>query len=423
MTPPFRRPFASKLKARLSELPRLMQILAGPRQVGKSTLIRQLLDDRPAESFLHCDADPQALPEMPDTTSSEPPPAHRPPSPEWLQVQWTKARDQALLWERHPLRVELGTPFLMVVDEVQKVDQWSSHIKGLWDRDRAVGTPMHVVLLGSAPLLVQQGLTESLTGRYELMWMGQWSFAEMNEAFDLTLDEYVHFGGYPGSAPLIRDEQRWRDYVRRSIVEPSIERDILAMARVDKPALLRQLFEVGCNYSGQIVSLDNVSGVLGQGHTLTLADNLTRLSQAGLLSGLHKYAHNVIPQRRSPPKFQVHDNALMTALSSYAYDEARSDRSHWGRLVESLVGAHLINTAGADTKVFYWRERNAEVDFIVEHRGGLGAIEVKLASTTGRHAGLHEFRKRYPNAKHWLIGSEDLSLGEFLRHPASFWTR
>jgi uncharacterized protein len=401
-----------------------MQILAGPRQVGKTTLVSQVLGDRPATSFRMIAADPQALPKSAAAVASDGARPHLPPSPEWLQAEWASAAEGAAIWEASNLArsTETAPPFVLVIDEIQKVEQWSSLVKGLWDADRARGSAMHVVLLGSAPLLVQQGLTESLAGRYELVRMGQWSFAEMSEAFGISLDQYIHFGGYPGSAPLIPEEERWRNYVRASIVEPSIERDVLAMTRVDRPALLRQLFELGCAYSGQVLSLDKIKRQLG-GHTETLAHNLTRLSQAGLLSGLQKYAGQVVRQRGSPPKFQVHDNALMTALSSYGFEDARMDRSHWGRQVESIVGAHLINTADADTKLFYWNESDKEVDFIVEHRGRLAAIEVKLAAGIGPHAGLHEFRRRHPEAKPWLVGSEALPLGEFLQRPASYWTR
>jgi uncharacterized protein len=387
----FRRLLGVKLEARLQEPVRLMQILAGPRQVGKTTLITQVLSDRPATSFRMIAADPQALPQAASGAGSNLSTLHLPPSAEWLQAEWASAAQRASELARSSQPQQPPRPFVLVVDEIQKVPQWSSLVKGLWDADRAHGTPMHVVLLGSAPILVQQGLTESLTGRYELLRMAQWFFTEMNQAFGTSLDEYVHFGGYPGSAPLMADEERWRNYVRSAIVEPSIERDVLAMTRVDKPALLRQLFELGCAYSGQPLSLDKVSGQLGRGHTLTLADNLLRLSQAGLLSGLQKYAGQTVRQRRSPPKFQVHDNGLMSAMSSYGVSEARADRSHWGRKVESAVGAHLINTADADTQVFYWNESDKAVDFVVEHRGRLAAIEVKLAAGGSHHTGLAEF--------------------------------
>jgi uncharacterized protein len=418
----FQRPIAAALKTRLREQPRLMQILAGPRQVGKTTLVSQVLQERPSLSFHMVAADPTALPEVTTLAVERESGAHAAPSPAWLQSQWALAAERALAWKGsdHPRRKE---PFVLVVDEVQKVPQWSSHVKGLWDADRARGAPMHVVLLGSAPLLMQQGLTESLTGRYELIRMCHWSFAEMNEAFDFTLNEYIHFGGYPGSAPMITDETRWRDYVRNAIVEPSIEKDVLEMTRVDKPALLRQLFELGCDYSGQIVSLDKVSGRMGKGHTVTLADNLTRLSQAGLLSGLHKYSAQAVRQRASKPKFQVHNNALMTALSTYRFKDAQADRSHWGRKTESIVGAHLLNTADADTRLHYWNESDREVDFVVEHRGRLAAIEVKSGSAKGVHAGLDEFCRRYSEARRWLIGGDELPLGEFLLQDAPHWTR
>lgn len=419
---PFQRPVATALNSRLREKPRLMQILAGPRQVGKTTLVSQVLGERPISSFHMVAADPTALPEVTALPIQREVGVHIAPSPAWLQSHWTIAAERALAWKDsdHPRR---DAPFVLVVDEVQKVPQWSSHVKGLWDGDRARDTPMHVVLLGSAPLLMQQGLTESLTGRYELVRMNHWSFLEMNEAFDFTLDQYVYFGGYPGSAPLIADETRWREYLRNAIIEPSIEKDVLEMTRVDKPALLRQLFELGCDYSGQIVSLDKVSGRMGKGHTVTLADNLTRLSQAGLLSGLHKYSAQTVRQRASKPKFQVHNNALMTALSSYRFEDARADRSHWGRKTESIVGAHLLNTADGDTRLHYWNESDKEVDFVVEHSGRLAAIEVKSGSTKGVHAGLDEFCRRYPDARRWLVGGDELPLGQFLRQDAPYWTR
>lgn len=418
----FQRPTANALTSRLREQPRLMQILAGPRQVGKTTLVSQVLGQRPAQSFHMVAADPTALLAVTSLPTQRDVGVHLAPSPAWLQSQWAGAVERALAWSGSD-HARKDEPFVLVVDEIQKVPQWSSHVKGLWDADRAQGAPMHVVLLGSAPLLMQQGLAEGLTGRYELIRMSHWSFAEMNEAFDFTLDQYIHFGGYPGSAPLVADETRWREYLRNAIIEPSIEKDVLEMTRVDKPALLRQLFELGCDYSGQIVSLDKVSGRMGKGHTVTLADNLTRLSQAGLLSGLHKYSAQTVRQRASKPKFQVHNNALMTALSTYRFDDARADRSHWGRKTESIVGAHLLNTADADTRLHYWNESDKEVDFVVEHRGRLAAIEVKSGTVKSAHAGLDEFCRRYPDAKRWLVGGEELPLGEFLRQEAPHWTR
>jgi predicted AAA+ superfamily ATPase len=209
--------------------------------------------------------------------------------------------------------------------------------------------------------------------------------------------------------------------VRGSLIEPSIERDVLAMTRVDAPATLRRLFELGCEYSAQVLALNRVSQTLGAGHVLTLAHYLTLLDQAGLLAGLHKYANQTIRQRQSPPKFQVLNNALFSAQGTHGFAEALADRSRWGHLVESAVGVHLLNSADQDTRIHYWREASLEVDFVIEHRGRLAAIEVKSRGVKGRLTGLDEFCRRHPQARRWVVGSEALPVGEFLLRPASAW--
>lgn len=405
----YRRPQAATLASRLAEPPRLLQILAGPRQVGKSTLIRQVLDDRPVGSSMALDA--QAREPSPDPRRAA----------EWLNEQWHLALANARAWQAsgHPKARTL--PFVLAIDEIQHVPQWSTAVKGLWDANRSSGAGIHVVLLGSAPLLVQQGLAESLTGRYELLRLPHWSFTEMSDCFGITLDRYLYFGGYPGSAPLFDDEARWRAYIRDALIEPSIERDVLAMARVDTPATLRRLFELGCEYSAQVLALDRVRRTLGEGHVLTLTHHLTLLGHAGLLTGLRKFADQTIRQRQSPPKFQVLNNALLSAQGTHRFQEAKADRSRWGRLVESAVGAHLLNTADADTRIHYWRESALEVDFVIEHRGRLAAIEVKSQAVGTRHKGLAEFVRRHANARRWTVGSEGLPLGEFFMRDAADW--
>ncbi|MEO8154958.1 MAG: ATP-binding protein [Rhizobacter sp.] len=403
-----------------------MQILAGPRQVGKTTLVRQLLANRPAQSGLYVAADE---PERSTAGASFPAAADDVRSrggsfnSSWLIEQWRGATRAALAWRESKSRLpDAPQTFVLVIDEIQKVTQWSETIKGLWDRDIADGIPMHVVLLGSAPLLMQSGLSESLAGRYEAMAMSHWSFEEMNDAFGFTLDQYLYFGGFPGSATRVHDEERWRSYVVDSLIKPNIEKDILMMTRVDKPALLKHLFDVGCAYSGQIVSLDKTLGQLNDaGNVTTLARYLELLEQAGLLAGLQKYSDHELRRRKSPPKFQVLNNALMSAKGTHSFDEARADRSHWGRLVESAVGAHLVNTAGGDTRIHYWREASLEVDFVVEHRGKLAAVEVKSGKTTLLQRGLAEFAKRHEDCVTLLVGSDALPVGEFLRHPAAHW--
>ena len=414
----FQRPIGSSIAARLAEAPHRIQILVGPRQVGKTTLVDQILNraGRPVNSrtLLAAEASPVAVEEAL---------AWNRPSrigPDWLIAQWVRAEASAKAWDESKHPDAKTTPFVLAIDEVQRLPQWSTLVKGLWDRTRALGVRMHLLLLGSSPLLMQQGLTESLLGRYELLRLGHWSFDEMNTAFNLSLEQYIYFGGFPGSARFIGDETRWREYVREALIAPNIEKDVFEMFRVDKPALLRELFSLGCAYSGQIMALDKAKGRLG-GHTLTLSHQLTLLSHAGLLTGLHKYAGQLVRQRQSPPKFMVHNTALMSAMGSHGFDEARADRGHWGRVVESAVGAHLINTADGDTKLHYWRDGDDEADFVVERRGRLTAIEVKSRPDAARHRGLDEFQRRHPNARTLLVGGDEMPLGEFLRRPATEW--
>jgi uncharacterized protein len=421
-----------RLCDRLLESPRRLQILAGPRQVGKTTLVRQVLASRPASAARYVAADATwAVPNLDDlaaefadgnSSSRAPgsPDSHR--DTQWLLEEWHLATRAALSWQRsgHPLAAAL--PFVFVIDEIQKVPQWSATIKGLWDQHNVECFPMHLVLLGSAPLLMQQGLSESLAGRFEVLTMGHWSFTEMNDAFNFSLDQFLYFGGFPGSAGDITDEARWRNYLLHSLIRPNIEKDILAMTRVDKPGLLKHLFEVGCVYSGQIVSLDKVLGQLHDaGNVTTLSRYLDLLGHAGLLAGLQKYAAQTLRQRKSPPKFQVLNNALMSATGSHGFDEARADRSHWGRLVESAVGAHLLNTADADTHIHYWREGALEVDFVIERRGKLLAVEVKSGQARLSQPGLMEFSRRYGGCPTLLVGADALPVGEFLRYPAAHW--
>lgn len=425
----YSRPLKSSLLIRLAEPPKRIQILAGPRQVGKTTLIQQIRAERPSDSIAYFAADASPRPELLAGFSTDDAFAFalrpEPLTESWLNSNWEAAEVQAARWhdkaQRMGNRQEVPA-FVLVLDEIQKIPRWSDLIKGLWDRQIISPNPMHLVLLGSAPLLMQKGLTESLAGRFEVIPMTHWSFEEMNDAFDISLEQYIYFGGYPGSVPFIREEARWRDYVVRGLIEPNIEKDILLMTRVDKPALLKQLFELGCAYSGQIVSLTKIKGQLSDaGNTTTLTGYLDLLRQAGLLTGLQKFAANEIRKRDSPPKFQVLNNALMSAMGSHTLQEALADRTYWGRLVESAVGVHLVNTAGSGVQIHYWRDGGVEVDFVVERGKQLAAIEVKSGAVRGLQKGLREFASRHEHCRSWVVGGDGLSLGEFLRYPAGHW--
>lgn len=414
----FYRSHVQALRDRLQEPPQFITIVAGPRQVGKTTLVRQALE-KCAHQFVSVDpsGEPRSV-AFGNLTSETGEIDGAPRDAGWLIRTWQDARLQCKAFKRN----SPAQPFAFVLDEIQKIPRWSDTVKGLWDADRAQGLEMHVVLLGSSPLLMQKGLTESLAGRYELMRATHWSFVEMHQAFDLTLNEYIYFGGYPGSARLIRDEARWRNYVLASLVHPSIDTDILQMARVDKPALLKQLFTLGASYSGQILALGKVKGQLQDaGNETTLAGYLDLLGNAGLLTGLHKYHVGVARRRASAPKFNVLNTALMSSATPYTFEQAQADRSYWGRLVESTVGAHLCNTAASTEDVSYWRESPHEVDFVICDAMRLTAIEVKSGAAAGKLSGLDEFARQHPNCKRLLVGTGGTALTEFLSYPLSHW--
>lgn len=391
------RPQASELLARLREPRRFIQVVAGARQVGKTTLVGQAAERSG----------------LPHHTASADEPAMR--GSGWLAAQWETAR---LLTD-----VNGASDALLVLDEIQKIPDWSETVKRLWDEDTRRGRPLRVVLLGSAPLLVQRGLTESLAGRFEVLRLPHWSYSEMHAAFGWTLDQYLFYGAYPGAAPLIGQHDRWSSYIRDALVETTISRDVLLLSRVDKPALLRRLFELGCAYSGQILSYTKMTGQLQEaGNTTTLAHYLDLLAGAGMLVGLQKFAGGVVRRRGSSPKLQVLNTALMTALSGLSLVEARADREFWGRLVESAVGAHLANAAaGGEVDVFYWRDRNREVDFVVHAGRRLAAIEVKSGRARNARSGLDAFATSFQPDRSLIVGSEGIDLEQFLATPVANW--
>ena len=410
----FERTQVSTLVQRLGEEPRQIIALFGPRQAGKTTILRQALGKIRFGSLpLAVDEPDSSIPRPPfdtDETTFPVPMVQRDTA--WMVRNWEAARREA----------GRSGKFVLAFDEIQKIPHWSETVKGLWDADRASGCPLHVVILGSAPLLMQSGLSESLAGRYESIHVRHWSFVEMSRAFNFDLPTYLYFGGYPGAAPFVRYPERWRDYILDSLVGPTIKRDILAMTRVDKPVLLRRLFELGCTYSGQILSYTKMTGQLQDaGNTTTLAHYLDLLSGAGMLTGLQKYSGSTVRVRASSPKLQVLNTALMTAGSGYSFDEAQADRTYWGRIVESAVGAHLFNTAASDIRLHYWREGSLEVDFVLQRGSRIVAIEVKSGLHRGALRGMDEFRRRFHPHGSLLVGEGGVPFNEFLTVPAGHW--
>ena len=377
---------SNDLIARLQEPRRTIQVVAGPRQVGKTTMVKQVLQQLTIPSrFFNADgvqADDK----------------------DWIAARWDEVR--ALM------HFNQYSEMVLVIDEVHKINNWSEQVKREWDADTFNDVNIKVVLLGSSRLLLKKGLTESLAGRFEMLSMTHWSFQEMQEAFGWDINQYVYFGGYPGSAPYINNEARWRKYMRESIIAPAIEKDVLQTTYIYKPALMHQLFHLGCAYSGELLSYNKMLGLLQDvGNATTLVNYLEVLSESKLLTGLPKFVMDASRKYRTIPKLQVFNNALLTALTEgISYGKVFTDPQQWGRWVESAVGCYLLDKADElDCDLFYWRENNEEVDFVLRRAEKILAIEVKSGKRQS-NSGLSTFREMYNPQHSLVVGGQSLPL-------------
>jgi predicted AAA+ superfamily ATPase len=386
----YKREIFADIVRRFNEPRRFIQVLSGPRQVGKTTLASQVKE----EIKMPCH---YAMADEPDLKSRS-----------WIEQEWETARHKA---EKNAGKA------LIIIDEIQKIEGWPETVKRLWDEDTASKKKVYVMLLGSSQLLIGKGLGESLAGRFEAIHVTHWSFGEMRKAFGFGLDEYMYFGGYPGGAALIKDSGRWVGYITGSLIEATVSKDILQMTRVDKPALLKRLFQLGCAYSGQVLSYQKILGQLQDaGNTTTLAHYLDLLGGAGMLCGLQKYAGQKIRQKGSSPKFQAMNTALITAQSSMDFLSTKADKEQWGRLAESCAGAHLVNSAeGTGIDVFYWASANREVDFVLSSGEKITAIEVKSGRKKQNLPGMEAFSKEFKVNKKYLVGTGGIPFEEFFK--------
>jgi len=393
--PIFKRDITVTITQRLKENRNFIQVISGPRQVGKTTAIRQVLEEI-GISYHYAAADLPA-----------------PPPVEWIAQQWDIGRRKALNEKS----------VILILDEVQKISSWSEEVKRLWDEDTRQDINLKVVLLGSSALLIQKGLTESLAGRFEVIRLGHWSWKECRDCFNWDVDRFIYFGGYPGAANLTDNEERWAQYVRDSLIETAISKDILLLNRVEKPALLRQLFVLACEYGGQILSYQKLLGQLADaGNTTTLAHYQRLLESAFLIKGLQKWSGGALRRRSSSPKWMPLNTALMTSLANKSFQEWRSDPDMWGRLVEVSVGAHLVNEGVQHSvELYYWRKGNNEVDFILSKGSDLVAIEVKSGKRYTTLPGLELFRKKYKTKSSILIGMSGISIKDFFETPILEW--
>ena len=393
--PEFKRDIVSIIANRLQEKRNFMQVIIGPRQVGKTTAINQALEVL-GISCHYAAAD-----------------LIGPPQPEWILQQWDLCRRKA----------QNGKSAILILDEVQKISRWSEEVKRLWDEDTRFGNNIKVVLLGSSALLVQKGLGESLAGRFEIIRAGHWSWKECRDCFKWGVDEYLYFGGYPGAAVLVNNEERWSQYIKDSLIETALSKDVLLLNRVEKPALLRQLFVLACEYSGQILSYQKLLGQLSDaGNTVTLAHYQKLLESAFLIRGLSKWSGGALRRRSSSPKWIPLNTALITALSNKGFAEWRNAPDMWGRLVEAAIGAYLINEGGIhNIEVYYWRKAQYEIDYVLRKADKLIGIEVKSGKRRISSPGLEVFSKNYKPLRNLIVGAGGIEIKEFFETPIAEW--
>ena len=386
----FERSELQEIRKRVYEPRKFIQVISGPRQVGKTTLITQLLEK------LTIPAVYESADAIPAGNSL------------WIDQLWDTVRLK--------MKSQNAGEFILIIDEIQKIPNWSETVKKNWDNDSMNRINIKLVLLGSSRLLIQQGLTESLAGRFENIVLTHWSFDEIHEAFGWDAEAFAWFGGYPGAAELINDENRWKRYIRDSLIETSISKDILMLTRIDKPALLKNLFELGSLYSGQILSYTKLLGQLQDaGNTTTLSHYLKLLGSAGLITGIEKYSGAPVRTRSGSPKFQVYNNALLSSQSPMTFSDVRNNPAEWGRVIESAVGAYLANESlKGSISLFYWRDRNDEVDFVIERDGKIIGIEVK-SSTSRNDRGMTSFQKKYHPFRTICIDENRMPWKEFIR--------
>lgn len=377
------------IKNRLEEQRRFIQVVMGARQIGKSTVVKQVLKDLDAPyQFFSAD-------NVPATNSN------------WISDCWDAVRS---------LKKSNGWgSVILVIDEIQKIANWSEAVKKEWDDDTFHDCDIKVLLLGSSRVLLEKGLSESLAGRFEEIRMSHWSYPEMKECFGFSLDKYLFYGGYPGAASLIDDDDRFQQYIQSSIIDATINKDILMDTPIGKPALLRQAFELGAAYSGELLSLTKMLGALQDaGNTSTLAGYINLLDESGLLCGIQKFGMDMARRKASVPKFQVYNNALKTVYNTSTFENSILDRKVWGHIFESGIGAYIVSQAFVHRfEVFYWRERNYEVDFVLRKRGSSVAIEVK-SNAEKRTDGLERFRQLFNPQSSFIVGDGGINAEEFL---------
>ena len=388
----YKRAQLSVLESRMAESRRTIHVVMGPRQVGKSTMIDQ---------FVEHTSDPYSLFSADGVGKT---------NTDWISEKWYEVRTKMMLYGENE--------HILIIDEIQKIAGWSETVKKEWDQDTRDKRNLKVILLGSSRLLIQKGLEESLEGRYETLKMGYWEWEEMREAFGFTMEQFIYFGGFPGLAPYINDEDRWRKMMEDSIISPILNRDILDIEEIRNPSLLRQVFEIGSMYSSQEISLNKMQGVVNSGTVPTISSYLRILDETMLVKPLYKYDNSTIKTRNSVPKMQAYNNAFRNSYCQHTFEEAVMNKVEWGRQVESAVGAYLAGRSVFDGfQLLFWRdEKKNECDYVLKKGESLIAIEVKSGhadNIEGYLAFKNRFGRNIVNS--FIVGPEGLPLEDFFK--------
>ena len=439
----FHRPLLDTLLSRLNEEPLNIIYFHGPRQSGKSTLVIEA-DRRlgPKSQYMAIDSDVSLSPLTGSAYEEDGSVISEQTSEAQLQILRTQTLRQ--MWRKMRKSVQKsGEKGVIFFDEIQKIPNFPETIKGLWDHDRRLGIPLHVVLLSSSPLLMQDGLSESLAGRFERLHCPHWSFTEMRDAFGYTLPMYIFFGGYPKFGQLLGPKftpkitidlyRRWLSYIKESIIETTLQQDIKQLKRIANPALFRDLFELCLLSSSQIISHNTMySRLPSQDKKQVYHDYLDSYAQACLLTHIDKYyGQKHWHSKKSDPKFLTLDTGLLSAVKGISYEQAQKDRAYWGQLVESAVGAHIYNTKSPDMKLCYWRahkngKQAPEIDFVLSNGSSdsLSAFEVKgsrLRKNPRLSGNLESFKKKFGSLPKIIGAGGDIELEDFFARPLSQW--
>ena len=353
-------PFIKTLKEHLASPGSLIQIVRGPRQVGKTTGVLLFLKSQ--KKIYHYASTDGVLEN----------------GVSWILNEWQKARDKKAVY--------------FVIDEIQKINHWSEAIKKIWDqqaRGAAKQRKIKFILLGSSSLIIQKGLTESLAGRYQTLNVHHWNFLETKKLIpSISLNQFLEMGGYPGSYRFLKKRDQFENFIKNSIIEPAISMDILSFSRVRKPALFKQIFEILCGYPAQEISYTKLLGQLqDKGNTDLIKTYIALYEQAFLFKSLEKFSHKTIKIKSSAPKILP----LSPCFSLFSVQKNLTSR-----VFEATVGAQLSRLQG---ELYYWREQNKEIDFVYFFKKRIYAIEVKFGkkkTTFGMESFLKKFKKAVP---------------------------